>query len=336
MKSMGMAAIIAATALIQADFASAKEAVAAATWSASAAGPGPETPTLQHQVEVRRRNNILCTGLGIVGGLLIGALLRGRRRGINENAVILGGVGTALICHAALWRSVDRRDQDAVNQRVATMTSDPTVTTQTYTSETTRKSYTITSGETTYRATSAEFTTINEVDVPQQGAKISATPYRVVTQVLNLRASAGVEASVVTGAFYQGDLVESLSESADGQWVLVGYQNVGYGWVARRFLEPAGGARDQLVFAVPGPPPPPVVATRPAPARVATRHRRSAGPAATMQLASAPARRMTTLPQTRVQTVSAQMACRSFSVSDGRRSDQHASCMGPHGATLIG
>lgn len=333
MKSKGTIAFGAAILLVQADFASASGISGGGAGGGREFGPGQDPPT-QQQVDVRRRNNLLCTGLGIIGGLVLGRLLGSRRDRFNETAAVAGGIGTAAICHAALWRSVDRRDQDEVNRRVASMTSDPAAGSQTYTSETTRKSYTITSGETTYRATSAEFTTINEVVVPQLGAKISATPYRVVTAVLNLRASPGTEPNdTVTGAFYQGDVVESLSETADGQWVLVGYQNVGYGWVARRFLEPVGGLRDQLVFAVPGAPPAPVAAARPAPARAG---RRRAAPAPTMQMASAPIRRMTTAPVTRVQTVQAQMACRGFTVSDGRRSDQHSSCTGSRGAILIG
>jgi hypothetical protein len=336
MKSKGAIAFAMAILLVQADVASSSEAIEGAAGGGNGIGAGPEAPT-QQQVEVRRRNNVLCTGLGILGGLLFGALLGSRRRGFNETAAVAGGVGTAMICHAALWRSVDRRDQDEVNRRVAAMTSDPNATSQAYTSETTRKSYTITTGETTYRATSAEFTTINEVSIPQQGAKISATPYRVTAAVLNLRASAGTEPNdTVTGAFYQGDVVESLSETADGQWVLVGYQNVGYGWVARRFLEPVGGPRDQLIFAAPGAPPPRVAAAPPAPVRVAGRRRGAAAPAPTMQLVAASARRMTTPPATRVQTVQAQMACRGFTVSDGHRSDQHASCTAAHGAILIG
>jgi len=333
MKLKGVIAFGTAILLIQADFVYPSGAIAAGTGGGRAFGPGQDPPT-QQQVEVRRRNNLLCTGLGIIGGLVLGRLLGSRRDHFNETAAVAGGIGTAAICHAALWRSVDRRDQDEVNRRVAAMTTDPAATSQTYTSETTRKSYTITTGETTYRATSAEFTTINEVMVPQLGAKISATPYRVVTAVLNLRASPGTEPNdTVTGAFYQGDVVESMSETADGQWVLVGYQSVGYGWVARRFLEPVGGLRDQLVFAVPGAPPAPVVAAaRSAPAR----GRRRAAPAPTMQPVSAPVRRMTTAPVTRVQTVQAQMACRGFTVSDGRRSDQHSSCTGSRGAILIG
>jgi hypothetical protein len=59
-------------------------------------------------------------------------------------------------------------------------------------------------------------------------------------------------------------------------------------------------------------------------------------PAVMTQLVSSPALRITTLPQTRVQTVQAQMACRGFTVSDGHRSDQHASCTGSRGAILIG
>lgn len=289
------------------------------------------------QGQIRRPSNALCAGVGLVVGAIFGAIFGGGRRrdGFNETAAAAGGLGSALICRSVRWRSVHRRDQDEVNRRVAAMTVDPTAAVQTYTSDVTGKTYTITPGETTYRSVEAEYTTIEAVDAPQLGSKISATPYRVTTAVLNLRASPGTEATDrITGAFYQGDVIESLSETPDGQWVLVGYQNVGYGWVARRYLEPVSGPRDQLIFAVPGTPPPPQAAP---PTRTASRQRQrrpAANPPPTT-LVSAP-RRISAPPPTRTHMVQSQMVCRAIAVSEGRRTDRHPSCTASRGAVLMG
>ena len=315
--------------LVYADLASARtltDAASAAQEQGQAEAPPPA------QGEIRSRNHTC----GLVGALVggIAGLAFGNRRngGFNTGAALIGGAASALICGAA-WRSVHRRDRDEVNRRVAAMTVDPNATTQTYTSAVTGKTYTITAGETTYRQENAEFTTIQEVAAPQMGAKISATPYRVVTPLLNLRATPGAEIGRITGAFYQGDVIESLSETPDGQWVLVGYQNIGYGWVARRFLEPVSGPRDQLLFAVPGPPP-----AAAAPVRTAARqHRgRAAAEARPTNLVSSQPRRITATPQTRTQTVQAQMVCRAFTVSEGRRSDRNPSCTASRGAVQMG
>ncbi|HEX8653907.1 MAG TPA: SH3 domain-containing protein [Allosphingosinicella sp.] len=295
-------------------------------------------PPPQGQVRRRRGSRGLCAGIGIVVGAIFGGIFgSGRRRdGFNEQAAIAGGVGTSLICRSVRWRSVHRRDQEEVNRRIAAMTVDPAAANQAYRSETTGKSYNIVVGERTYQSVDAEFTTIEQVAPPQMGANISATPYRVTAAVLNLRSSPGTETGDrVTGAFYQGDVIESMSETPDGQWVLVGYQNVGFGWVARRFLAPISGPRDQLVFAVPGEPPPPQVA----PARTASRQRRggTATPSRPTNLVSSPPRRIAAAPATRTQTVRAQMVCRGFTVTNDRqRSDSHRSCAGPRGQIQIG
>jgi hypothetical protein len=291
-------------------------------------GNAPPPP----QGEIRRASPGTCAAIGAIVGGIAGMIFgNARNGGFNTGAALIGGGGAGLICGAVRWRSVHRRDQDEVNRRVAAMTVSANAGAQTYTSEATGKTYTITPGETTFRQADAEFTTIEQVDAPQMGSKLSATPYRVVTALLNLRASPGTETGRVTGAFYQGDVIESMSETADGQWVLVGYQNVGFGWVARRYLEPITEPRDRLIFAVPGMP----QAAPAAPTRTAARQRRGAAAARPTNLVAAP-RRITATPSTRTQTVSAQMVCRSIMVSEGRRSDRHPSCTGPRGSVLMG
>lgn len=328
--------------LIHADISYAQTSVNAASLGilaqVDAKEAADEMPPPQGRVERRRGSRGLCAGIGIVVGAILGGIFgSGRSRdGFNETAAVAGGVGTSMICRSVRWRSVHRRDQDEVNRRVAAMTVDPSSASQSYSSDVTGKTYNITAGERTYQSVDAEFTTIEQVAAPQMGANISATPYRVTASALNLRASPGTdEEDRITGAFYQGDVIESLSETPDGQWVLVGYQNVGYGWVARRFLEPVAGPRDQLVFAVPGEPPPPPQA---APVRAAPRQRRAgtAAPSRPTTLAAAPPRRISAPPPTRTQMVRTQMVCRGFTVSDGRRSDRHNSCAGPRGQIQIG
>jgi Bacterial SH3 domain len=290
--------------------------------------------------EVRRQRNLVCGIGGVVLGIAAGLIFGNRRDGFNENAAIIGGGGAALIC-GAVWSSVAREDQDDVNRKVGEMTLDPNATTQTYTSAVTGRTYTITAGETTYRTRNNEFTTIAEVDAPQRGYKVSSAPYQVNAAVLNLRATPGSETSDrITGAFYRNDIVQSLSESPDGQWVLVGYDDVGYGWVARRYLLPVATRYDQISFARPAPPLTPAeIATAsapppPPPRAVPRRGRTRARPAPATPVAVA--RRMTTVPPTRTQQVRTQMACRQMGVSDGQRSDRNRSCAGPRGAILMG
>ena len=294
----------------------------------------------QRRGEVRRQRNLVCGIGGVVLGIAAGLIFGNRRDGFNENAAIIGGSGAALIC-GAVWNSVAREDQDGVNRKVGEMTLDPNATTQTYTSSVTGKTYTITAGETTYRSRNNEFTTITDVDAPQRGYKVSSAPYQVNAAVLNLRATPGSETSDrITGAFYRNDIVQSLSESPDGQWVLVGFEDVGYGWVSRRYLLPVTTPYDQISFARPAPrltdieiaaasaPPPP---PRPAQRRSRTRARTPA-PATPVFVA----RRLTTTPATRTQQVRIQQACRQFSVSDGQRSARNRSCEAAGGLVQIG
>jgi hypothetical protein len=292
--------------------------------------------------EIRRPSNALCAGVGIVVGLIAGALLGRSRRnggdGFSGTAAAIGGVGSALICRAVRWRSVAREDQEDVNRRVGSMTLDPNANVQTYRSPATGKTYTITAGETTYRNNNTEFTTLADVDSPRQGYKITVTPYVVTAAVLNLRSTPGTETSDrVTGAFYQNDFIESLAETPDGQWVLVGFDGVGYGWVSRRYLVPATIAFERITFARPAPPPAPgaVAIAAVAPPRRTTRRGRGArrAPVARGPIQVA---RMTTVPPTRTQRVRAQMACRNFTVAEGQRSDSNRSCAGPRGAVLMG
>ena len=305
--------------------------------------PAP-APAGAQRSTVRRPSNALCTGIGLVVGLIAGALLGNRRRGdgFNETGALIGGVGATLICRAVRWRSVDDRDQQNVNQEVATMTADPNATSRTYRSPTTGITYTITAGETSYRNVNTEITTLTTVDAPQRGYKVTSYAYRVNAMVLNLRGTPGSETSDrITGAFYQNDLIEGLSETPDGQWVLVGYDNVGYGWVSRRYLLPVP-MTDQIVFDRPGPPqtqvavaapppppPPPPAARSRRRGRAATPARPPAGPVLVRA-------RMTTVPATQTQRVrGAQMACHSYTVRNGGQSDTNRGCRGAGGAVGI-
>jgi hypothetical protein len=297
-----------------------------------------DSGTTQQQPQ---RGNGLCGALGVVAGLIAGVLFGGRRNGgFNPAAGLVAGLATGVVCHAVRWRSVHRRDQDEVNRRVAAMTVDPSQNAQTYTSAVTGTTYQISAEATTYQAGNVEITTIEEVEAPQQGSKLVTTPLRVTSEALNLRASPGTAANdVVTGSFRQGNIVEGLSETPDGQWVLLAYQGIGYGYVSRRFLEPVYGSRENLTYAEPGPPiviPPPAPPRRPQ-ARRGARGRAAAPPPrpqpAPMIAAPAMAAR-TGPPRTRVQTVSAQMPCRNITVA-AARSDRHQACSGPRGAVAM-
>jgi len=327
-------------ALICADIANAAEM--ASGYAATAQkdeGQGGQDGQPQQRGEIRRPSNTACAIVGIVVGVIAGALLGRSRRnggdGFSGTAAVIGGAGAALICHAVRWRSVAREDQDDVNRRVAAMTLDQSATNQSYTSPITGKTYSITAGEASYRENNIEYTTITNVDLPQRGYKVSATPYRVNTAVLNLRGTPGSETSDrITGAFYQNDMVETLSETPDGQWVLVSYQGVGYGWVARRYLAPVNIPYEQISFARPAPPPAPgASAAPPPPPPAATRRGRARRPVATGPILVA---RMTTLPPTRSQRVRTQMPCRNYTVAEGQRSDRNRSCMAAHGLVMMG
>lgn len=340
-KSTVAVSLVLSSALVCVDIASAAEIATTATVAAEQkdeAGAGQQT----QRGQVRRRRNLVCGGIGVVLGIGAGILFGNRRDGFNENAALIGGVGSALIC-GAVWSSVAREDQDDVNRRVGAMTLDPTTTTQTYRSPTTGKTYTITASETIYRNGNNEFTTITDVDAPQRGYKVSVAPYQVSTAVLNLRATPGSETSDrITGAFYRNDVVQSLAESPDGQWVLVGFEDVGYGWVSRRYLLPVTTAYDQITFARPAPPltpaeiasasaPPPPPPPR-APARRGRSRARPAAPSGPVFVA----RRMTTQPAVHTQRVNVRMACRQVTVTEGRRSDRNNACAGPGGSVQVG
>jgi uncharacterized protein YcfJ len=294
--------------------------------------------------EIRRPSRALCAIGGVVIGVAAGLLFgRSRRRGgdgFSDTAAVVGGVGSALICNAIRWRSVQREDQEEVSRKVATMTLEANPTVQTYRSPVTGQIYTITPGEITYRENNnTQYTTIADVDMPQRGYKITNLPFQVNAAVLNLRATPGSETSDrITGAFYRNDIIQALSETPDGQWVLVGYEGVGYGWVSRRYLLPVATAYAQLVFARPAPPltaaeiaaasaPPPPPAR---PVRQARRGRgqraRAATPAVTSPIFVA--RRMTATPATRTAQVrNQQMPCRSVAVGNQQsQSDQHRGC----------
>ena len=339
--SLKVATAIALTfSVVHADVAVAGSGVGAGDIAQDKDDPSGGQAAQRPQGELRRPSRGLCAGIGILVGGVLGAIFGGGRRGdgFNESAAILGGAGATLICGSVRWRSVHRRDQDEVNRRLATMTVDPNATSQTYASAATNRSYTMTlARETTYRTENAEYTTIQEVEPPPMGAKTSATIYRVTSTALNLRATPGTGAGDrITGAFYQGDAIESMSETSDGQWVLVGYQSVGYGWVARRFLEPVYAPRDTLVLAVPGQAPVPEAAPPVRPASGGRRARRAPAPSRPAQLVSAPPRRITATPPTRTATVQSQMPCRAATVTDNRRrSDQRSFCTGPGRFALL-
>lgn len=342
MSSRAVASIAASFALASADIASAGEASASL-----AAGATAESA---QRGEIRRPSRALCTGVGIVVGLIAGAVLgRSRRRGgdgFSDTAAVVGGVGAGLICRSIRWRSVAREDQDDVSRKVAMMTLEANPTIQTYRSPTTGQVYTITPGEVTYREiNNSQYTTITNVDLPQRGYKISHIPYRVNTAVLNLRATPGSETSDrITGAFYRNDMIETLSETPDGQWVLVGYQGVGYGWVSRRHLTPVNIPYEQITFDRPGPAATPdEIAAASAPPRPAARTtpRRGRGRARARAAPAGPvfvARRITVTPATRTAQVRGQqMPCRNTAVSNQtNQSDRHRGCVRPGGVIDFG
>jgi hypothetical protein len=346
MKKTTVTCVFLSLTLVCSDIAIAAEA------SASVAAAGEEAANAQSSSprgEIRRPSRALCAGVGLVVGLLAGALLGRSRRsggdGFSDSAAVVGGVGAALICGAIRWRSVAREDQDDVNRRVAAMTLDPNATTQTYRSSITGKTYTITPSQTSYRNANNEFTTATEVDAPQRDYKVTSTPFRVDTAVLNLRGTPGSETSDrITGAFYRNDFVQSFAESPDGQWVLVGFDNVGYGWVSRRYLLPATISYDRITFARPGPPATPEViaaanAPPPAPVRAAPRRGRGRARARAPATPTGPifvARRMAALPQVHTQRVRVQMPCRQYSVAEAGVSDRHRACQGSHGMAQLG
>ena len=322
--------------------------VSLAMVSADIAGAAASVATAQNDQrgaergEIRRPSRALCAIGGIVIGVAAGLLFgRSRQRGgdgFSDTAAVVGGVGSALICNAIRWRSVQREDQEEVSRKVATMTLESNPTAQTYRSPVTGQTYTITPGEITYRENNnTRYTTIADVDLPQRGYKITNLPFQVNAPVLNLRATPGSETSDrITGAFYRNDIIQALSETPDGQWILVGYEGVGYGWVSRRYLLPVATSYAQLVFARPAPPltaaeiaaasaPRPPV-RQPRPRRGRAQRARAATPAVTSPIFVA--RRMTTLPATRTAQVRAQqMPCRSMSVANQQsQSDQHRGC----------
>jgi hypothetical protein len=319
---------------------------AAASTAGLAAGAQDEARRGAQRGEIRRPSRALCAGVGIVLGLVAGAIFGRSRRnggdGFSGTAAAVGGIGSALICNAIRWRSVRREDQEEVTRKVAAMTLESSPTQQTYRSPVTGETYTITPGEVTYRENNdTQYTTIADVDLPQRGYKISTVAYQVNTAVLNLRATPGSETSDrITGAFYHNDMVETLSETPDGQWVLVAYDGVGYGWVSRRYLVPASVPYGEITFARPASPQQAATAAAaasappPPPPRATPRRGRRARPAAppprprTLILA-----RMTTVPLTRtVQVRGQQMPCRAMAVANQQnQSDRRRSCVGAGG-----
>jgi uncharacterized protein YcfJ len=248
--------------------------------------------------------------IGAAVGVL-GALLLGGRQGRSAGGIVVG----AVVGCAAGWalgealKGDDPEKLDAViNQDVAFRDGE----TRSWQAPNSGQTITIQQADAGYKPVEADFILAPGVAAPQPGVLIQGRALRSTTK-LRMRSSPSMASDDnIIGSFDPNEIVQVFAETPDGQWALIGENNMLIGYASMRFLSPSLEIPPQMPirYAVLKRAPPP---------------RARAGRAAATRT---PAPVVAQAPQT--VRIAASSRCKTFTASAGANSQSQRRCAQPN------